>query len=547
MREVFGLGVFGFVDRAVTAARVLTGSGVVSPVRPDRLLSMALAWGRWGITPATAVAVGAARDPQRFAIVDDAGPVSYAEIDQRSNAVAHGLRDLGIGEKDPVALLVRNSRQFLIAQAAVAKVGGDLIYLNTGFGAGEIADVVRDEKVVAVIADEEFADRVAEGAPEARCILAWTDADHDRGDRDDVATLDRLAEGDRTPPPPPRHASRHVILTSGTTGKPKGAPREAPGLVSGMEPLVALIGAIPLRARQTTVLATPMFHTWGFAHLVLGLVLQSTLVVRRRFDPEQTLALVDEHQASALIAVPVMLQRVLELPEKTRRRHRLAALRVVAISGSAIPASVVERFMDEFGDVIYNLYGSTEVAYATLASPADLRAAPDTAGHPLHGVTLRILDENGEEVPQGKSGRIFAGNSLTFAGYSGGEDKERIGGLVATGDVGRIDDSGRLFVEGRDDDMIVSGGENVYPREVEECLLGHPAVADAAVVGVSDERFGQALVAHVVPRGDDVAPDELRGWLKERLAGYKVPREVVFHDDLPRNETGKVLRTELAD
>jgi fatty-acyl-CoA synthase len=359
--------------------------------------------------------------------------------------------------------------------------------------------------------------------------------------------LDGLAAGPHRPPRSPGHASRHVILTSGTTGKPKGAPREAPGLLEGIEPLVALVGAIPLRARQATVLATPMFHTWGFAHLLLGLALQSTLVVQRRFEPEATLALLEQHEATAMIAVPVMLQRMLALPDEVRARHRPRALRVVAISGSAIPASVAERFMDEFGDVVYNLYGSTEVAYATVATPADLRAAPGTAGRPLHGVTLRILDEGGAEVPRGETGRIFAGNALTFEGYSGGEDKERVGGLMATGDVGHLDEGGRLMIDGRDDDMIVSGGENVYPREVEECLLGHPGVADAAVVGVPDERYGQALVAHVVARNGGVDPEELRGYVKRELAGYKVPREVVLHDDLPRNETGKVLKTELSD
>jgi fatty-acyl-CoA synthase len=201
--------------------------------------------------------------------------------------------------------------------------------------------------------------------------------------------------------------------------------------------------------------------------------------------------------------------------------------------------------MDEHGDVVYNLYGSTELSYVTVASPADLRAAPGTAGRPVLGVTLRILDESGTEVPAGETGRIFAGSALTFEGYSGGEDKERIGGLVATGDVGHLDEDGRLVVDGRDDDMIVSGGENVFPREVEEVLLGHPAVADAAVVGVPDERFGQALVAHVVLGDGGADPEQLRAYLKEHLAGYKVPRDVVVAESLPRNETGKVLREEL--
>jgi acyl-CoA synthetase (AMP-forming)/AMP-acid ligase II len=535
-------GLVGSLGRAVSAARVFAVSGLLSPVRPDRLLGMALALGRWGVSPATAVAAGAARDPGRVAVVDDAGPVTYAEIDRCSNAVAAGLLELGLAERDAVALMARNSRQFLIAQAAVGKIGGDLVYLNTGFGARQIADVVRDEDIRAVIADEEFADVVADGAPKLPRVLAWVD-----GERSDVPTLDGLAAGPHRPPRSPGHASRHVILTSGTTGKPKGAPREAPGLLEGIEPLVALVGAIPLRARQATVLATPMFHTWGFAHLLLGLALQSTLVVQRRFEPEATLALLEQHEATAMIAVPVMLQRMLALPDEVRARHRPRALRVVAISGSAIPASVAERFMDEFGDVVYNLYGSTEVAYATVATPADLRAAPGTAGRPVHGVTLRILGDDDRELPQGETGRIFAGNALTFHGYSGGEDKERVGGLVATGDVGHLDGAGRLMIDGRDDDMIVSGGENVYPREVEECLLGHPGVADAAVVGVPDERYGQALVAHVVARNGGVDPEELRGYVKRELAGYKVPREVVLHDDLPRNETGKVLKTELSD
>jgi acyl-CoA synthetase (AMP-forming)/AMP-acid ligase II len=234
-----------------------------------------------------------------------------------------------------------------------------------------------------------------------------------------------------------------------------------------------------------------------------------------------------------------------ELPAGTRRRHPAPALRVVALSGSALPAAVAERFMDEYGDVVYNLYGSTEVAYISVATPRDLRAAPGTAGRPLQGVRLRILDDAGEPVAAGGTGRIFAGSALTFEGYSGGQDKERIDGLVATGDLGHLDPAGRLVVDGRDDDMIVSGGENVYPREVEEVLLGHPAVADVAVVGVPDERFGQALVAHVVPRDGGAPADELREYLEERLAGYKVPREVVLHDVLPRNETGKVRRADL--
>jgi len=533
-------GVDGALERLLTTARVLATSGVVSPVRPDRLVSMARALSRWGMSPATVVAAAAARRPDAVAVLDEAGALSYEELDRRSNAVAHGLLELGVRERHAVALLARNSRQFVISLAAAAKIGADLIYLNTGFGAREIAGVVGDEGVTAVIADEEFQDVVAEGAPGVLMVLAET-----QGARDDVPTIDGLAAGATSPPPGPAHVSRHVILTSGTTGRPKGAPREAPGLLASAESMVALVAAIPFRARQVTLLAAPMFHTWGFANLMLGLGLQSTFVVRRRFDPEETVALLAEHRANALVAVPVMLQRMMELPAEVIRRSPAPDLRVVAVSGSAMPAGLAEQFMDQYGEVVHNLYGSTEVSYVTVANPQDLRETPGTAGRPVHGVTVRIVDERGEPVPPGTTGRIFAGSPLTFEGYSGGGDKERIDGLVATGDLGHLDDVGRLFVDGRDDDMIVSGGENVYPREVEDVLLTHPAVADAAVVGVPDERFGEALVAHVVHRDGGVPAEELRAYLKERLAGYKVPREVVVHDSLPRNETGKVVRDEL--
>ncbi len=533
-------------DRTLTAALVLTGSGMVVPVRPDRLVAMGLALRRWGMSPAAALAVAAVRSPDGVAVIDEAGSITFAELDRRSSAVARGLVDLGVGERDVVGLLIRNSRQFVIAVAAVSKIGADLLYLNTGLGA-QLGQLLVQERAAAVIADEEFEPLLGEIAPQLPRVLAWVDAA-----REDVLTLDGLGAVAGPPPPGPEHISRHIILTSGTTGHPRGAARDAPAPLSGLELVVSLVGAIPLRAGRTTLLAAPMFHSWGLAHLVLALLLQSTLVLRRSFDAETTLALLGQHGVDALIAVPVMLQRIVELPEEVRGRHPRSALRVVGLSGSAIPPTVAERFMDEYGEVVHSLYGSTEVAYATVATPRDLRVAPGTAGRPLHGVRLRILDVDGVPVPVGDSGRIFAGNALTFAGYThspgDGQDRERHAGLVATGDIGRLDAEGRLWVQGRVDDMIVSGGENVYPREVEECLLRYPGVIDAAVVGVPDARFGQALVAHVVLQpAAGVDADQLRRHVRRELAGYMVPRKVILHASLPRNETGKILRTGLTD
>jgi acyl-CoA synthetase (AMP-forming)/AMP-acid ligase II len=291
-----------------------------------------------------------------------------------------------------------------------------------------------------------------------------------------------------------------------------------------------------------------MFHSWGFVHFTLGMGLGSTLVLRRKFDPEDTLSATAQHECTALVVVPVMLQRIMELPADTIDRYDLRALRVIAASGSALPGELAVKIMDRFGDVLYNLYGSTEVAWATIATPADLRAAPGTAGRPPRGTVVKLLDDAGDEVPEGQTGRIFVGNEMAFEGYTGGGGKENMGGLLSSGDVGHFDAGGRLFIDGRDDEMIVSGGENVFPREVEDLLADHAAVDDVAVIGVDDEQFGQRLKAFVVvTRGAEVDPDELKDLVKANLARYKVPREIEFLDELPRNATGKVLKRELAE
>jgi fatty-acyl-CoA synthase len=243
-----------------------------------------------------------------------------------------------------------------------------------------------------------------------------------------------------------------------------------------------------------------------------------------------------------------MLQRMLELPPETIDRYDLRALRCIDASGSALPGPLATEVMDRFGDVLYNLYGSTEVAWATIAQPRDLRAAPGTAGKPPFGTLVKLYDEHGHEVAPGETGRIFVGNEMLFEGYTGGGNKDIINGLMATGDVGHFDEGGRLFVDGRDDEMIVSGGENVFPREVEDLLSHHTAIDEAAVIGVDDEKFGQRLRAFVVCSGEgSVSEGELKAYVKDNLASYKVPREIVFLDELPRNATGKVLKRELAD
>jgi fatty-acyl-CoA synthase len=523
--------------------QTLLGTGMAKPVRPDRALRALGALRRWGPTPAAAYGASAARYPEREAIVDERGTLTFAEVDGRTNALARGLRRAGVREGDDVAIMCRNHRGFVEATVACAKLGAGALYLNTAFAGPQIADVLRREDPVALIYDEEFADLVREGGEGRKRFVAW----HESGERalaeSDRALRELIAAETQAPLDPPAEKGRVVILTSGTTGTPKGAPRKQP---DSMEPLAALFSKIPLRARETTVIAAPMFHSWGFAHFTLALPLSSTLVLRRRFDPEDTLRAIAHHRASALAVVPVMLQRILELGPETIASYDLSSLRVIALSGSALPGELATRAMDALGDVLYNLYGSTEVAWATIATPADLRAAPGTAGRAPMGTAVKLLDTEGREVAPGEGGRIFVANEMVFEGYTGGGNKEIVRGLMSTGDVGRFDAAGRLFVDGRDDEMIVSGGENVFPREVEDLLADHERIEEAAVVGVSDEKFGQRLKAFVVLRvGAELDEEAVKDYVKANLARYKVPREVVFLEQLPRNATGKVLKREL--
>ena len=539
---------------------VLIGSGIVKPIRPDRLLGVATALARWGRSPAAGYMSGVARYPDRVSIIDELGSLTFREVNERTNRLASSLSDAGIVEGDGVAIMARNHRYFIEATVAVSKLGADSLYLNTAFSAPQLAEVAQREKPKAIIYDEEFGELIGDAGKRRKRFVAWTDSEEPTGrtatDRPRTTTSvgrtaadptleDLIADGDPSDPVPPDREGRAVILTSGTTGTPKGASR---GNTESLDPAVSFLSKIPLRAEQNAHIAAPLFHSWGFAHFTIGLFLGSTYVLRRKFDPEQTLAEVSRHRCHSLAVVPVMMQRILELPEETRRKYDVSSLKVTAASGSALSGDLAVRWMDEFGDNLYNLYGSTEVAWASIATPADMRAAPGSAGKPPRGTVVKLFDEEKREVPTGETGRIFVGNEMLFEGYTGGGSKDEIDGLMATGDVGRFDESGRLFVEGRDDEMIVSGGENVFPKEVEDLLSRHAAVADVAAIGVEDEKFGQRLRAFVVAGGSKKASeDDLKAHVKKNLAGFKVPREIVFLDELPRNATGKVLKRELAE
>ncbi|MBG6092742.1 AMP-binding protein [Actinomadura viridis] len=522
--------------RAVTAGRVaamMGRSGLWRPGPPHRVARQLAALRRWGTLLGGTVVSAAGRDPGRVAVIDDDGELTYAELDARTDRLAAALGTLG--DPSRVAVLCRNHRGMVETLVACSKRGADLVLLNTGMSTAQLLAVLDGQGVEVLIADPEFAgflDAVPDGV---RVVTA-------HGPGNGLEELIASAPGGGIEPPP--RPGRTIVLSSGTTGPPKGAARHSR---PGMAPLASILSRIPYRVHERMLIEAPLFHTWGYAMLQTAISLRATIVLRRRFDPESTLRAVESTASTALVAVPVMLQRVLELPAETRRRYDLSSLRITAVSGSALPGGLATAFMDAFGDILYNLYGSTEASWVTIATPADLRATPDTAGTPPPGTRVAILDERGEPVPAGTTGRIFAANELPFAGYTGGETKETRDGMLSLGDLGHLDARGRLFVRGRDDDMIVSGGENVHAGAVEEAIALLPQVREVAVTGAPDPDFGQRPVAFVVVRpGGELDADAVRAHVRDRMARYAVPRDVHFVEELPRNATGKVVRGRLA-
>lgn len=525
------------VGAAATSVKVLGRAGVIRPYSPVVLARLGLMLREWGTGPAGGFASLAIRTPDAVGIIDERGELTWGELHRRSNAVARGLAARGVGAGDAVAVMCRNHRGFIETSIAAAKLGADVLYLNTAFSGPQLRELLERDRPRALVLDEEFT-ALLEGVDVPVTVLGWCDAGSP-----DLPTLDGLVDehedGDLSAPG--RHG-RIIILTSGTTGTPKGAPRSE----AGVDAAVSLLSLMPLHAGWRTHVAAPLFHTWGFGHMALGMLLGSTLVLRRRFDPEECLRVVQDQRCESIVVIPVMLQRILALPAEVLDRYDLSRVEVVASSGSALPGELALTWMDRFGDNLYSTYGSTEVAYAAVAGPHDLRESPSTAGRPPYATVVKILDDQGRPVPDGEPGRIFVGNGLLFEGYTGGGSKEVVDGLMSTGDVGRFREDGRLYVEGRDDEMIVSGGENVFPKEVEDCIARHDDVAEVAAVGVEDDEFGQRLRAFVVRRdGSSLDEEGIRAWVKENLARYKVPRDVVFLDELPRNATGKVLKREL--
>jgi len=478
------------------------------------------------------------------AVVDERGTLTYKQVDDQSWALAHGLQQLGVSAGSVVGVLCRDHRGLVITMAACGKLGARMVLMNTGFAKPQFAEVCEREKVTVVLHDSEFLGLLDALPTHLPRVLTWVDdgADLPAG----AQTLDDIIATNSTEPlAPPSKAGGSVILTSGTTGLPKGAPRDA------VSPLATaqIVDRIPFPRKGTMVIVSPIFHSTGWATYTVGAALGNKVVTARRFKAEGTLKLIAENKADMLVAVPTMLHRMVELAPDVIAKYDTSSLKVILIAGSALSPDLSNRVQDLFGDVLYNMYGSTECAIATVATPAELRAAPGTAGRAPVTCEVVLYDEHDRRVEgANRRGRIFVRNGAPFSGYTDGRNKQILDGYMSSGDMGHFTEDGLLFVDGRDDDMIVSGGENVFPQEVENLLEERDDVAEVAVVGVDDVEFGKRLRAFIVSEpGVALEAAEVKQYVKDNLARHKVPRDVVFIDELPRNATGKLLRRVLVE
>lgn len=520
------------------ATRSLLSSGILKPLSPKQLWSAGIQARHMGRSIATLAMLSAVRFPETPAVIDERGSMSFGELDQRVVSIANAMaKNYQVQSGDTVALMCRNHRGFVQAFIAAMRLGAHVVLLNTDFPGPQLTQVINRHQLKLLIHDEEFSVHIAQAAYTGATLLAWTDNATER------ATLDNLPSVFEKLPKVKR--SGHIILlTSGTTGTPKGAPRE-PEPFGYLGAVITFLAKIPLKTNAPAYIGPPLFHGFGLAFMAASLMLGAPMVIQRRFEPGKALQLIEQHQVKTLVAVPVMLQRLLDNDDS--KKYNLSNLSAVLAAAAPLSAALSERWMNRYGDTLYNLYGSTEVGLVSMATPQDLRAAAGTVGLPPLGNQLGIFDSQGKPLKAGETGHICVNSPMLFKGYVGGGNKSNFNGFMNTGDVGHVDAEGRLFIDGREDDMIISGGENVFPQEVEELLAKHPAVADVAVIGVPDDAFGQRLKAFVVCHQHQMVEEEvLRSYIRSHLARYKMPRDIVFLKELPRNITGKVLKKALA-
>ncbi len=474
------------------------------------------------------------------AIHDRDGTLTWAELDRRANRAASMLAAIGASPGDRVAMLLRNGHEMAELILGCQKSGIVACPLNTWAKPKELTATIGGSKPVVLIYDQLHAEQVKEAGSRGAVLVQVGEGEGVKGSKSYEVLL---ADASARPPAAVtlnRGSARIIIHTSGTTGTPKGASRDSSA--SGIGALANILGVVPYRRDDVLLIPTPMFHSFGLASFSFGTALGTTMVMPERFDPAETLELIEKHKVTALSLVPVMIRRIVALPEAKRKAHDLSSLRILMASGSVLSDDLRRAATELFGPVMYDLYGSTEIGWVAIATPEDIATRPRTVGKPVEGTEVAVFSASGEKLGRGEIGELYIKSEILFEGYISGDTKDERDGYMSIGDLGHFDEDGFLYVEARTDDMVVVGGENVYPVEVEQIIEDIPGVEEVTVFGMESEEYGHVLIAFVVGK---VTAAEVKKACKAELASYKVPKEVKVVKELPRTSTGKVLKREL--
>ncbi len=481
--------------------------------------------------------------------------MTYPEVFGGALRATRGLSELGVGAGDRVALLLRNSIEFLEASIATVPLGANAVPINWHWRGEEIAHVLTDSEAKVLVLHGDLWPAIAQSVPEGLRLVVVAPEDgspvpagipEDALDWSDWMT--DLAPWEQ----PPETAPISIIYTSGTTGKPKGVVR-SPSSDEQREQTQAMLGHIfQLGEGERTVIPAPMYHTAPNVYALASAIRGMDMTIMKSFDAEEFLRIVQEHQVSVVQMVPTMFVRMLGLPPEVRERYDLSSLRWVVHAAAPCPPDVKREIIGWLGPIVSEYYGSTETGPVVYCTSEEWLAHPGTVGRPIEQAQVKIFDPEGKLLGPGESGEVFVWLDVwpDFT-YAGDEQKRRSverDGLVSCGDIGYLDEDGFLYLNDRRSDMVISGGVNIYPAEIEACLQGLEGIRDCAVFGIPDDEFGEVLAAHVeLDEGATLEADEIRDHVKTHLAGYKTPRVIEFSDSLPREDSGKIFKRRLRE
>ncbi|HEU0030982.1 MAG TPA: AMP-binding protein [Kofleriaceae bacterium] len=548
------------VDRALFFGKVLRASQVAAPVRPSRLAQFVKGARNTVLGPHLAVMFHAAAHPDKEALVEygerGVRRFTWAEFDATINRLAHALVDCGVRGGSRVALMLPNGSEYLIAQQALARLGATAVQIGYRLKAPEIGYILSNSEPTATIVHAEYLGAMHEaraiaaqdGHVQHKLIVVGGNGAMSAGDVD----WDR-ALASASPDLPPRSKGGDgggvIVYTSGTTGKPKGANRA--WRRTGFESVADMILQVGMRADDRHLVVCPLYHSAAPAFVAIMMSLGATVVLMNHFEPEGALDIIQKERVTCTLMVPTMLIRMSNLPDATLAKYDTSSLRWVMSAAAPLTTEAARRFMAVFGPKLWNFYGATETGLVTLAGPNDHVNRPGTIGRALRGNQIRLLDDDGKDVAHGQVGELYARNSTLISGYHNNEEATSSAqrqGFFSVGDMGRLDGEGYYYLESRKHDMVISGGVNIYPREIEDHLHTHPAILEAAVVGMPDPEWGETLSAFIVLKGgQQLSETEVIDFCRRGLADFKRPRKVTFLEELPRNPTGKILKRELRE